>query len=37
MQEIVEEFGVGEGMQLVTTYDLIKGKGWWWQQQPFVM
>lgn len=31
MREIVEEFGAGKGMQLVTTCDLIKGKGW--QQQ----
>lgn len=28
MQEIVEEFGAGEGMQLVT---VIKGKGQWQQ------
>lgn len=27
MQETMEEFGAGEGIQLVTTCDLIKGKG----------
>lgn len=30
MQEIVEKFGAGEGVQLATICDLIKGKG---QQQ----